>query len=80
MDTLGLAMTMENRGHIVACDVSEPRLEGAVRRLRRAGVHNVERHLLVGGDKWAKRRAASITQRSTTRSSTTRLKTGAARG
>ncbi len=58
--TLGLAMCMENRGHIVACDVSEPRLDGAVRRLRRAGVHNVERHLLVSGDKWAKRRAASF--------------------
>jgi 16S rRNA (cytosine967-C5)-methyltransferase len=58
--TLGLAMTMNNRGHVVACDVSEPRLDGAVRRLRRAGVHNVERHLLVEGDKWAKRRAASF--------------------
>ena len=58
--TLGLAMTMRNRGHIVACDVSGPRLDGAVRRLRRAGVHNVERHLLVAGDKWAKRRAASF--------------------
>jgi len=58
--TLGLAMAMGNRGHIVACDVSEPRLDGAVRRLRRAGVHNVERHLLVSGDKWAKRRAGSF--------------------
>lgn len=58
--TLALAMMMENRGHIVACDVSEPRLDGAVRRLRRAGVHNVERHLIVAGDKWAKRRAASF--------------------
>ena len=58
--TLGLAMTMLNRGHIVACDVSEARLDGAVRRLRRAGVHNVERHLLSSGDKWAKRRAASF--------------------
>jgi 16S rRNA (cytosine967-C5)-methyltransferase len=55
--TLALAMTMQNRGHIVACDISEPRLEGAVRRLRRAGVHNVERHLAVEGDKWIKRRA-----------------------
>lgn len=55
--TLALAMGMANRGQIVACDVSEPRLEGAVRRLRRAGVHNVERHLIVPGDKWAKRRA-----------------------
>ncbi len=44
--TLALAMTMENRGQLLACDVSAPRLDGAVRRLRRAGVHNVERHLL----------------------------------
>jgi 16S rRNA (cytosine967-C5)-methyltransferase len=58
--TLALAMTMGNRGHIVACDVSAPRLEGAVRRLRRAGVHNVERHLVEPGDKWAKRRAGSF--------------------
>ena len=58
--TLALAMTMQNRGHIVACDVSEHRLEGAVRRLRRAGVHNVERHLTTPGDKWAKRRAGTF--------------------
>ena len=58
--TLALAMTMQNRGHIVACDVHDKRLEGAVRRLRRAGVHNVERHLIEVGDKWAKRRAATF--------------------
>ena len=58
--TLALAMTMENRGHIVACDVSAPRLDGAVKRLRRAGAHNVERHLLAPGDKWAKRRAKTF--------------------
>lgn len=59
--TLALAMAMANRGHIVACDVSAPRLDGAVRRLRRGGVHNAERHLLgQAGDKWAKRRAASF--------------------
>jgi 16S rRNA (cytosine967-C5)-methyltransferase len=58
--TLALAMTMQNGGHIVACDVSVPRLDGAVRRLRRAGVHNVERHLIEPGSKWAKRRAASF--------------------
>lgn len=58
--TLALAAMMENRGQIVACDVSATRLEGAVRRLRRAGVHNVERHLLAAGDKWAKRRAGSF--------------------
>lgn len=58
--TLALAMTMANHGHIVACDVHDKRLEGAVRRLRRAGVHNVERHLIVAGDKWAKRRASTF--------------------
>jgi len=58
--TLALAMTMENRGRLAACDVSAPRLDGAIRRLRRAGVHNAERHLLVAGDKWAKRRAGAF--------------------
>ncbi len=58
--TLALAMLMENRGHVVACDVSSVQLEGAVRRLRRAGVSNVERHLTRAGDKWAKRRAGSF--------------------
>ena len=55
--TLAIAMTMENKGHIVACDVSAPRLDGAIKRLRRAGVHNAERHLLESGDKWLKRQA-----------------------
>jgi 16S rRNA (cytosine967-C5)-methyltransferase len=55
--TLAMATMMENKGHILAADTSAPRLEGAVRRLRRAGVFNVEQHLLVPGDgKWAKRR------------------------
>ncbi len=58
--TLALAMTMQNRGQLVACDVSAARLDGAVRRLRRAGVHNVERHLLEAGDKWVKRRAGTF--------------------
>ena len=34
--TLAIAALMQNRGHLVACDVSAPRLESAVRRLRRA--------------------------------------------
>jgi 16S rRNA (cytosine967-C5)-methyltransferase len=54
--TLALAACMDNRGHIAACDVSAPRLEAAVRRVRRAGAHNVERHLIGPGDKWLKRR------------------------
>jgi 16S rRNA (cytosine967-C5)-methyltransferase len=58
--TLALAMLMRNRGHIAACDVSAPRLDGAIRRLRRAGVHNVERHLLTADGKWLKRAAGSF--------------------
>jgi 16S rRNA (cytosine967-C5)-methyltransferase len=58
--TLALAMTMRNRGQLVACDVVASRLDGAVRRLRRAGVHNVERHLVEPGDKWRKRRTGSF--------------------
>jgi 16S rRNA (cytosine967-C5)-methyltransferase len=54
--TLAVAATMQNRGHILACDVHDKRLAAAVQRLRRAGVHNVERHLIEPGDKWAKRR------------------------
>ncbi len=53
--TLALAMMMANKGHLVACDVSAPRLDAAIKRLRRAGVHNAERHLLAPGDKWGKR-------------------------
>ena len=37
--TLAIAASMGNRGHVVACDVSRPRLDGATRRLRRAGAH-----------------------------------------
>jgi len=58
--TLALAAMMENRGRIIACDVSAPRLAAAGKRLRRAGVDNVERHLLAPGDRWAKRRAGSF--------------------
>ncbi len=58
--TLALAAAMGNRGHVVACDISKPRLDGATRRLRRAGAFNVERHLVEAGDKWAKRRGGSF--------------------
>ena len=58
--TLALAATMENRGHIAACDVSAPRLDAAVRRFRRAGAHNIERHLLGPGDRWLKRHAGGF--------------------
>jgi 16S rRNA (cytosine967-C5)-methyltransferase len=58
--TLALAVTMSNRGHIAACDISPARLDAAVRRFRRAGAHNIERHLLGPGDKWLKRHAGSF--------------------
>jgi 16S rRNA (cytosine967-C5)-methyltransferase len=58
--TLAMAATMGNRGKITACDTSAARLEGAATRLKRAGVDNVERHLLEPGDRWAKRRAGSF--------------------
>ena len=57
---LALAVTMHNRGHIAACDVSAPRLDAAVRRFRRAGAHNIERHLLSPGDRWLKRHAGGF--------------------
>ncbi len=58
--TLAMAATMGNQGRITACDVSVPRLEGANKRLRRAGVHNAETHLLEPGDRWVKRRAGTF--------------------
>src|SRR5690606_15750075 len=57
--TLALAATMANKGRIVACDVSAERLERAGERLRRAGVHNVERRPLKSErDPWVKRHKA----------------------
>ncbi len=53
---LAMAATMDNKGHVVACDVSKVRLEASAKRLRRAGVHNVECRLLTDErDKWIKR-------------------------
>ena len=59
--TLALAAGMANRGKLVACDVSARRLERAARRLRRAGVANVERRALSSeNDKWVKRHAGGF--------------------
>jgi 16S rRNA (cytosine967-C5)-methyltransferase len=56
--TLALAAAMENRGVLVACDVVKGRVDRAGVRLRRAGVHNVQRKLLEGErDPWVKRHA-----------------------
>jgi 16S rRNA (cytosine967-C5)-methyltransferase len=58
--TLAMAAAMGNRGRIAALDVSAPRLTGAIKRLRRAGVDNAETHLLESGDRWVKRRAGTF--------------------
>ncbi|MGH7045907.1 MAG: RsmB/NOP family class I SAM-dependent RNA methyltransferase [Stellaceae bacterium] len=59
--TLALAAAMANRGKLVACDVSAHRLERAARRLRRAGVGNVERRRLTSErDPWVKRHAGGF--------------------
>jgi 16S rRNA (cytosine967-C5)-methyltransferase len=59
--TLALAAGMANRGKLVACEVSAWRLERSARRLRRAGVNNVERRALSGErDKWVKRHKQSF--------------------
>jgi 16S rRNA (cytosine967-C5)-methyltransferase len=59
--TLALAAGMANRGKLVACEVSQRRLDRAARRLRRAGVTNVERRALSGErDKWVKHHKAGF--------------------
>jgi 16S rRNA (cytosine967-C5)-methyltransferase len=56
--TLALAASMENRGHLVACDVSAWRLERATQRLRRTGASIVRRQPLTSHrDKWVKHHA-----------------------
>lgn len=54
--TLALAAQMQNRGHLVACDVNEARLRRCAERLRRAGLQNAETRLLASEtDRWIKR-------------------------
>ncbi len=51
--SLVMAATMHNKGRILALDPNAKRLEECGIRLRRAGVHNVERKLV--GVKWSNR-------------------------
>ncbi len=54
--TLALAAQMQNKGRLWACDVEERRLDNARKRLRRAGVHCVQMHLLDDeNDDWVKK-------------------------
>lgn len=59
--TLALAAAMQNKGHLVACDISEVRLARAKQRAKRAGAENAERKLLpAADDKWMKRHYAKF--------------------
>lgn len=53
--TLAMAAMMQNKGVIHACDVHSKRLQELQKRTRRAGVHNVQTHVLSSErDKWVK--------------------------
>ena len=55
---------MKNRGKLVACDVAGWRLERAGKRLRRAGISNVERRALSSErDPWVKHHAKELRPR-----------------
>ena len=58
--TLAVAGFMQNKGRLIACDVSVGRLERSKLRLRRAGVHNATLRVLEDNDKWIKRQAGSF--------------------
>ena len=54
--TLAIAAQMQNKGHVIACDINQARLKRCAERLRRAGLHNVEtRVLATETDPWIKR-------------------------
>lgn len=50
--SLALAASMENRGQIFACDTDARRLEALKPRLKRAGVRNLQPHLLPEDGTW----------------------------
>lgn len=57
--TLALAAQMNNKGRLIASDLSVTRLERSKLRLRRAGVHNATLRVLEEHDKWLKRQTSS---------------------
>ena len=58
--SLALAAAMENKGRLIACDVSVGRLERSKLRLRRSGVHNATLRILEDNDKWVRRQAGGF--------------------
>lgn len=54
--TLALSAAMGNKGRLIACDVSQGRLDRAAKRFKRAGAQNIQRRALSSeNDKWVKR-------------------------
>lgn len=54
--SLALAQAMDNKGRVVALDISKVRLDRAGERLRRAGAHIVQRRVLASHrDPWVRR-------------------------
>jgi 16S rRNA (cytosine967-C5)-methyltransferase len=54
--TLAIGAQMENKGHVIACDVLANRLKRSAERFRAAGLHNIETHPLTSEhDPWIKR-------------------------
>ncbi|WP_296383203.1 RsmB/NOP family class I SAM-dependent RNA methyltransferase [Reyranella sp.] len=58
--TLAIAAGMNNKGRVVAMDVLETRLDRSAQRLRRAGLHNVERRSITDNAKWLKRQKGAF--------------------
>lgn len=59
--TLAIAAQMQNKGHVVACDVLEGRLRRSGERFRRAGLHNIEvKPLADEHDPWVKKHKAGF--------------------
>ena len=59
--TLALAAQMKNKGVIHSCDVHTKRLDNLTKRKKRAGVHNVQTHVLSSErDKWVKRQTEKM--------------------
>ena len=60
--SLVLGAEMGNKGRVLAMDIEASRLERSAPRLRKAGIDNVETHLIDPGptDKWLKRRKRSF--------------------
>lgn len=59
--TLAFAAQMENKGRVVACDVSEGRLKRCAERARKAELHNIQTRLLASEtDRWIKRHKAGF--------------------